>query len=168
MKDILLEYGFQNVSQVLSIIQICISAITLDGTLYPSPNQKLNLTCNATGPVAPESIDWFHNGNLIDERKPQWQERVVILNYVPEVPGQSLISQLTINGVKATDAGVYVCRSMTPSLDTSVKTTSVMVNVLNGMYGMCIVFKNSKFSLRKYTSVSTKYDYNHYRHKLMA
>lgn len=107
-------------------------SITLTGTLYPSPNQKLNLSCNATGPDrAPESIDWFHNGNLIDERKPQWRDRTVILNFVPEVPGYSLISQLTVDGVKSTDAGMYICRSMTPSLDMSVKTTSVMVNVLN-------------------------------------
>lgn len=107
-------------------------SITLDGTLYPSPNQMLNLSCNATGPDrAPESIDWFHDGNLIEEKKPQWTGRTVILNYVPEVPGHSLISQLTIHGVKSTDAGIYVCRSMTPSLDMAVRTTSVMVNVLN-------------------------------------
>ena len=103
--------------------------------MYPSPNQMLNLSCNATGSDrAPESIDWFHDGNLIEEREPQWKGRTVILNYVPEVPGHSLISQLTIHGVKSTDAGIYVCRSMTPSLDMAVRTTSVMVNVLNGKY----------------------------------
>lgn len=107
------------------------SAITLDGTLYPSPMQKLNLTCNATGATrAPEKIDWFHNGNLIEERK--WNNRVFISNFIPEDPGNSLISQLTIEGVKASDAGIYVCRSLTPSFNSNVKTTSVMVNVLNG------------------------------------
>ena len=116
-------------------ISVFFSGITLDGTLYPSPNQMLNLSCNATGSDrAPESIDWFHDGNLIEERKPQWTGRTVILNYLPEVPGHSLISQLTIHGVKSTDAGIYVCRSMTPSLDMAVRTTSVMVNVLNGKY----------------------------------
>lgn len=107
-------------------------SITLDGTLYPSPMQKLNLTCNATGASrAPEKIDWFHNGNLIEERKEQWRNRVFITNFIPEDPGISLISQLTIDGVKANDAGIYVCRSMAADMNTKVETTSVMVNVLN-------------------------------------
>lgn len=56
------------------------------------------------------------------------------MNYVPEVPGVSLISQLTIDKVGASDAGIYVCRSMIPSEGMTVKTTSVMVNVLNGKH----------------------------------
>lgn len=56
------------------------------------------------------------------------------MNYVPEVPGVSLISQLTIDKVRTSDAGIYICRSMTPSEGITVKTTSVIVNVLNGKY----------------------------------
>jgi hypothetical protein len=64
-------------------------AITLDGSVYLSPKQRLNLTCNASGTTrAPEFIDWFHNGNLIDERKSQWRNRAVITSYRPEVPGR--------------------------------------------------------------------------------
>lgn len=119
---------------VKKIIPICIfTAISLDGSVYLSPKQRLNLTCNATGTMrAPESIDWFHNGILIEERKAQWQNRTVIFNRIPEVPGLSLISQLTIEHAKTEDAGVYVCRSMTPWTDTGVETTSIIVHILNG------------------------------------
>ncbi|XP_052101382.1 roundabout homolog 2-like [Mytilus californianus] len=125
-------YTYHVTLEVLNTRRYTEPSITLDGTLYPSPNQKLNLTCNSTGnDRSPEKIDWFHNGNLIAENKPQWRNRAVIVNYVPEVPGVSLISQLTIDKVGASDAGIYVCRSMTPSEGMTVKTTSVMVNVLN-------------------------------------
>ena len=116
------------------------TAIFLDGSVYLSPKQRLNLTCNATGSSrAPEFIDWFHNGNLIDERRDNWRNRAEIFNYKPEVPGRSLISQLTIEHVEPKDAGVYVCRSMTPSVNSGVDTTSITVHILNGMYNYRII-----------------------------
>ncbi|XP_076104006.1 kin of IRRE-like protein 1 [Mytilus galloprovincialis] len=107
-------------------------SIFLDGSVYLSPKQRLNLTCNSTGSSrAPEFIDWFHDGNLIDERRDNWRNRAEIFNYKPEVPGRSLISQLTIEHVEPKDAGVYVCRSMTPSVNSGVDTTSITVHILN-------------------------------------
>lgn len=117
---------------VLSERPVLKQSITLDGSVYLSPNQRLNLTCNSTGTSrAPEYIDWFHNGNLIDGRKEQWRNRAVIISYKPEIPGRSLISILTVEHVNPADAGVYVCRSMTPSYNTGVDTTSIIVHILN-------------------------------------
>ena len=103
--------------------------------MYLSPKQRLNLTCNASGATrAPEFIDWFHNGNLIDERKSQWRNRAVITSYRPEVPGRTLISILTVEQVNPSDAGIYICRSMTPTNNRAVDTTSIIVHILNGKY----------------------------------
>lgn len=81
---------------------------------------------------APEYIDWFHNGDLIDVKKVQWRNRVAFFNRIPETPGRSLISQLTIEHATTEDAGVYVCRSVTASTDSDVETTSITVHILNG------------------------------------
>ncbi|XP_063431585.1 protogenin-like [Mytilus trossulus] len=127
------EIKLQHVSlTVLKKRPVFKESIHLGGSEYLSPKQRLNLTCNATGSSrAPEFIDWFHNGNLIDERKKPWRNRAQIFNFKPEVPGRSLISQLTIEHVLIEDAGVYVCRSMTPSVNSGVDTTSLNVHILN-------------------------------------
>jgi len=115
--------------------QYIFSAIELTGQQYINAYQNLNLTCNATGPLrAPEVIDWFHEGNVIDERKRQWRNRVIFTYFLPEIPGRSLISQLTLERVQFEDAGIYVCRSSTPSLNNDVETTSLNVHVLGGKF----------------------------------
>ncbi|CAC5378255.1 unnamed protein product [Mytilus coruscus] len=108
-------------------------SIRLTGTKYLNAYQRLNLTCNATGTLrAPEAIDWFFDGNLIDEKKKKWRNRVVVSNFIPEDSGRSCISQLTVERVQFEDAGIYVCRSSAPSINTDVETTSINVHVLGG------------------------------------
>lgn len=126
-----LVYTYHVNLTVLSEPRVRKSTISLTGSQYLNAYQRLNLTCNATGPLrAPEVIDWFHEGNLIDNKRKQWQDRVVITKYVPEVPGKSLISQLTLERVQFEDAGIYVCRSSSPNLKGDVETTSIEVHVL--------------------------------------
>ncbi|XP_076104012.1 zwei Ig domain protein zig-8-like [Mytilus galloprovincialis] len=108
-------------------------SIRLTGTKYLNSYQRLNLTCNATGTLrAPEAIDWFFDGNLIDEKNKKWWNRVVVSNFIPEDSGRSFISQLTVERVVFEDAGIYVCRSSAPSINTDVETTSINVHVLGG------------------------------------
>ncbi|XP_069137779.1 peroxidasin homolog isoform X2 [Argopecten irradians] len=100
--------------------------IWLQGTEFVSVNQMINLTCNATGvDRAPEHIDWFHNGHIVHQSDPKWQNRLKIVMFQPEVPGRSLISQLIIEFSRSGDQGNYVCRS------SEKKTTSLNVHVLN-------------------------------------
>jgi hypothetical protein len=54
--------------------------------------------------------------------------------WTPEVPGRTLISILTVEQVNPSDAGVYICRSMTPTNNRAVDTTSIIVHILNGKY----------------------------------
>ncbi|KAJ8303952.1 hypothetical protein KUTeg_017535 [Tegillarca granosa] len=71
--------------------------INLTGTEYVDKDQKINLTCNATGADrAPSDIDWFHEGNRIYTNNKKWRNRIEITKYKPEIPGRSLISSLII------------------------------------------------------------------------
>ncbi|XP_052100236.1 zwei Ig domain protein zig-8-like [Mytilus californianus] len=86
--------------------------ISLTGTAYLDLHQKVNLTCNATGLFrAPDDIDWFHNGNIIDQKDKRWGGRLKIYKRIQDVPGRMLISELIIEKSTLEDRGMYVCRS---------------------------------------------------------
>ncbi|XP_063433100.1 zwei Ig domain protein zig-8-like isoform X1 [Mytilus trossulus] len=86
--------------------------IRLTGTAYLDLHQKINLTCNATGLFrAPDDIDWFHDGNIIDQKDKQWGGRLKIYKRIQDVPGRMLISELIIERSTLDDRGMYVCRS---------------------------------------------------------
>jgi len=90
----------------------CFSAVELTGTAYLDINQKVNLTCNATGVIrAPEDVDWFHNGNIIDHHDNMWGQRLTISKQIPQIPGRWLISELIIEKSTLKDQGMYICRS---------------------------------------------------------
>ncbi|XP_061192004.1 MAM domain-containing glycosylphosphatidylinositol anchor protein 1-like [Saccostrea echinata] len=100
-------------------------ALTINGTVYVSKFSKISLTCNATGAVrAPEDIDWFHKGQKIRQNDPHWRHRTLIYKY-QEVPGRSLVSNLTVERAREEDAGTYICRSSDKD------TKSINVHVLN-------------------------------------
>lgn len=89
-----------------------IPAVELTGTAYLDINQKVNLTCNATGVIrAPEDVDWFHNGNIIDHHNNMWGQRLTISKQIPQIPGRWLISELIIEKSTLKDQGMYICRS---------------------------------------------------------
>lgn len=103
--------------------------INLTGTEYVDKDQKINLTCNATGAErAPSDIDWFHEGNRIYTNNKKWMNRIEITKYKPEIPGRSLISSLIIERSTLNDTGSYVCRS------SNLETTSLKIHVLNGKH----------------------------------
>lgn len=101
----------------------------MNGTQYVDLDQRIEIWCNATGmEQAPEDVDWFHEGHLIDTQAPKWQNRVSVETYKPKVPGHSLLSKLIIDRSVASDHGNYICRS------SDLTTTSLKVHVLNGRW----------------------------------
>lgn len=105
-------------------------ALTINGSVYVNRFSKISLTCNATGAVrAPEDIDWFHNGQKIRQNDPHWRHRTLIYKY-QEVPGRSLVSNLSVERARDEDAGTYICRSSDKD------TKSITVHVLNVKKGI--------------------------------
>ena len=100
--------------------------LSINGTEFVSVKKEIKLTCNSTGAErAPEKVDWFFDGQLINQMLPQWYGRLQELNRIP-LPGRSLISTLIIERATMADDGNYVCRQ-TPKLAKGVK-----VHILNG------------------------------------
>ncbi|KAL8599424.1 hypothetical protein ACOMHN_064050 [Nucella lapillus] len=98
-------------------------AISLYGTDFVERNEKIELTCNATGGTQiAEDIDWFKDGNIIDTSR-QMRKHIVISKYRSLEVG-ALVSKLEIDHAKMEDAGTYVCRSSYNKLG------DFMVNVL--------------------------------------
>ncbi|XP_052282467.1 uncharacterized protein LOC127879568 isoform X2 [Dreissena polymorpha] len=103
------NYTFNITLNVLDPIKYS-PEVELTGTEYVSLMEDIRLVCNATGALkAPDSVDWFFNGEPISEMKPEWFGRILQLNRKP-IPGRSLISELVIKRVTMGDRGHYVCR----------------------------------------------------------
>lgn len=103
----------------------------MTGTEYVDFSHQIQLRCNASGiDQAPEDIDWFYEGVLIDTNNKKWKNRIEITKYKPQVPGKTLVSELTIERSHQDDMGNYVCRS------SELDTTSIKVHVLNGTYSL--------------------------------
>ena len=97
----------------------------LTGNPVVSINDDIHLVCNATGTtVAPDSVDWFFNGQPV-AAIPQWHDRLVRINDKP-LPGRSLISELIIKRATMDDHGHFLCR-LTKTL-----TQTIKVHILNG------------------------------------
>ncbi|XP_071167887.1 zwei Ig domain protein zig-8-like isoform X1 [Mytilus edulis] len=104
-------------------------AIAMYGTKFINLHEPIKLVCNATGGTrAPSLIDWFFNGHMIRGRDPRWKSRLRINDYVPDVPGRMLVSELTIDYSIFEDKGKYVCRSFAMN---NFYTTSLDISVLN-------------------------------------
>ena len=107
----------------------------MTGNQYPNLYENLKLTCNATGPVRPpEAIDWFYEGHIIYENDERWENRIVIMNYLPELYGRSLISNLILERVTFKDSGTYVCRSSSTNWNEEIEATRIVIEVLGGGY----------------------------------
>lgn len=78
---------------------------------------------------APDDIDWFHNGNIIDQKDKQWGGRLKIYKRIQDVPGRMLISELIIEKSTLEDRGMYVCRS------SENEASSFPVSILDSKYG---------------------------------
>lgn len=108
------------------------SAIDLDGTSFVNLHEPIRLTCHATGGTrAPTIIEWFFNGHKIRTRDPRWDSRLHISDTVPDVPGRTLISKLTIYRSQFSDKGIYICRSL---VENDFETERMDVSVLNSKY----------------------------------
>lgn len=90
---------------------------------------KIHLNCTATGSItAPDSVDWYFNGEPISEIKSsKWQGRMIQRNSKLSY-GRKLISELIIEKVQMEDRGQFVCR-LTKTIAEGFK-----VHVLNGKY----------------------------------
>ncbi|XP_059171635.1 kin of IRRE-like protein 1 isoform X3 [Physella acuta] len=85
-------------------------AIMIDGQEFVDRNERIRLTCNATGGGnIPEDIDWFKDGTKLDSRNTK-HPNVVITKY-RSLEEQALISELTIEHTDTDDTGTYICRS---------------------------------------------------------
>lgn len=93
----------------------------------------LTLTCNSTGSRGPpDAIDWFFEGNLVTNRDPHWQGRILITKRINEEHPFSLLSDLVISRTEMGDQGRYICRSTTYTDPTgSMPTISAEVMILN-------------------------------------
>ncbi|XP_060556110.1 zwei Ig domain protein zig-8-like isoform X2 [Ruditapes philippinarum] len=99
--------------------------LRLQGTKYVSLMENVHLICNATGSsTAPDGVDWFFNGDPINEMNPRWHGRLYEINKKP-LPGRSLISEIIIEKATMEDRGHYVCRL------TKVLAEGFKVHVLN-------------------------------------
>lgn len=116
------------VVSLLSTLALCVLCvvcvgISVHGKEYVEKNEKIVLTCNATGGTQiPEDVDWFKDGTKIDTRV---RNHVVITKFRVQEQ-QALVSTLIIDHARLRDSGTYICRSSDKEID------SIKVTVLVG------------------------------------
>ncbi|XP_052795587.1 uncharacterized protein LOC128228352 isoform X3 [Mya arenaria] len=97
------------------------------GNNYVNMGSLLHLICNATGALrTPEAVDWFYEGNRIDQSDSRWQGRVEILKH-ESFEGRYYVSELIVDKTDMGDNGDYVCRS------SDLAVNSVKVHILNAV-----------------------------------
>ncbi|KAK6179596.1 hypothetical protein SNE40_011917 [Patella caerulea] len=98
------------------------AGISVQGKEYVEHGDSIVLECNATGgPIIPDDIDWFKNGDKIDSHK---YSNIVVTKY-RSLENRALISHLIIDRSTKDDTGTYICRSSLDEINK--KTVTVLV-----------------------------------------
>ncbi|XP_052795591.1 uncharacterized protein LOC128228352 isoform X7 [Mya arenaria] len=114
-------------SKISGVATYSETELRIIGNNYVNMGSLLHLICNATGALrTPEAVDWFYEGNRIDQSDSRWQGRVEILKH-ESFEGRYYVSELIVDKTDMGDNGDYVCRS------SDLAVNSVKVHILNAV-----------------------------------
>ncbi|KAK3097210.1 hypothetical protein FSP39_007524 [Pinctada imbricata] len=102
-------------------VQLNVIAVHISGPAFIDKGQPIVLTCNASGPITPDDIDWFKDG-----KKVRSSAEHISIRSIRNAETKTLYSTLKIKHGEMTDSGTYICRSS----DLEIESHNLMV--LNG------------------------------------